>query len=55
VEFAPAHGMLPFFEDLMTLTGMNPLGLARLVKRHRDAVRLGAPFRQVLGFLGLFV
>jgi len=45
VEFVPARGMLPFFEDLMALTGMNPVGLARLVKRHRDAVRLAAPFR----------
>jgi quercetin dioxygenase-like cupin family protein len=55
IEFVPAHGMLPFFEDLMSLTGMNPLGLARLVKRHRDAVRLAPPFAQILGFIGLFV
>jgi hypothetical protein len=55
VEFRPAQGMLPFFEDLMRLRGMNPLGLAQLVKRHPDAVRLGVPFAQILGVVGLFV
>jgi quercetin dioxygenase-like cupin family protein len=55
VTFVPAHGMLPFFEDLMRLRSLNPIGLARLVKHHRDAVRLGPPFAQVLALLGLFV
>jgi hypothetical protein len=55
VEFSPATGMLAFFEELMGLTRMTPWGLARLLKRHRDAITLAAPFAQILGFLGLFV
>jgi quercetin dioxygenase-like cupin family protein len=55
VEFVPARGILPFFEDLMALTGMSPSGLARLLKRHRDAARVAPPFAQILGVVGLFV
>jgi hypothetical protein len=55
VVFTPAHGMLPFFEELMGLRGMNPIGLARLVTGHRDAVRVAPPFAQILGVLGVFV
>jgi mannose-6-phosphate isomerase-like protein (cupin superfamily) len=55
VAFVPACGMLPFFEDLMGLRGMNPLGLARVLQRHDDAVRVSAPFAQILAVLGLVV
>ena len=55
VEFRPAEGILAFFEEMMGLTSMNLLGVVRVVKHHRDAVRLAAPYAQVIGLLGLFV
>lgn len=55
VEFSPAVGILAFFADVMELTSMNLLGIARVVKHHRDAVRLAPPYAQIVGLLGLFV
>jgi len=55
VEFSPAEGLLAFFEEVMGLTSMNLLGVVRVVKHHRDAVRLPAPYAQVVGLLGPFV
>jgi len=51
VAFAPATRMLSFFEELMGLTRISPMRMARLVKRHRDAVVLAPPFAQLLGLL----
>jgi quercetin dioxygenase-like cupin family protein len=55
VEFSPAEGILGFFEEMMGLTSMNLLGIAWVVKHHREAVRLAAPYAQIVGLLGLFV
>lgn len=55
VEFSPAVGILAFFEDVMGLTSMNLLGIVRVVKHHRGAVRLAPPYAQIVGLLGLFV
>jgi quercetin dioxygenase-like cupin family protein len=55
VEFSPAEGLLPFFEEVMGLTSMNPLGITRIIKHHPGAVRLPAPYAQMAGLLGLFV
>jgi hypothetical protein len=55
VEFSPAEGLLEFFEEVMGLTSMNLLAVVRVVKHHRDAVRLPAPYAQIVGLLGVFV
>lgn len=55
VEFSPAEGLLEFFEEMMGLTSMNLLVVVRVVKHHRDAVRLPAPYAQIVGPLGIFV
>jgi hypothetical protein len=52
---ASARAAVAFFEELTALRRLTPLGLARLVKRHRDAIRLAPPFAQLLAFLGPFV
>ena len=55
VEFRPADGLLAFFEEMMGLTSMNLLAVVRVVTHHRDAVRLPAPYAQIVGLLGVFV
>ncbi len=55
VEFSPAVGILAFFADVMGLTSMNLLGIVRVVKRHRGAVRLAPPYAQIVGLIGLSV
>ena len=56
LTFTPATGMLEFFEDLTRLQTMtNPVALARFAKRHRKAVRLATPFRQILDAIGVFI
>ena len=55
VEFRPADGLLAFFEDMMGLTSMNLLAVVRVVKHHRDAVRLAAPYAQIVGLLGVLL
>ena len=47
VEFRPADGLLEFFEEMMGLTSMNLLAVVRVVKHHRGAVRLSAPYAQL--------
>jgi quercetin dioxygenase-like cupin family protein len=54
VEFSPADGRLEFFEEMMGLTSMHLLAVVRVVKHHRDAVRLPAPYAQIVGLLGIF-
>lgn len=55
VEFRPAEGLLAFFEAVMGMTSMNPLGIASVIKHHRNAVRLPAPYAQIVGLLAPFV
>ena len=52
VEFSPADGILAFFEEMMGLTSMGLLAVVRVVKRHRDAVRLPAPYAHRVGLVG---
>jgi hypothetical protein len=52
VEFRPSDGLLAFFAEMMGLTSMNLRGVVRVVKHHRDAVQLAAPYAQVVGLLG---
>jgi len=40
---------------MMGLTSMNLLAVVRVVKHHRDAVRLAAPYAQIVGLLGVFL
>lgn len=54
VTFTPATGMLEFFEDLMRLEP-NPASIARFARRHRQAVRLAAPYGTMLDLLGVFI
>lgn len=55
VEFSPAEGILTFFEDVMGLTSMNLIAIVRVVKHHRNAVRLAPPSAQIVCILGRFV